>query len=412
MLRCAPFFPLFGSSGLVQTPPPVVDHVALNQVAAFLYLRGWSDGEAGIATVAHILQNRRRNDAYPSTIEEVITEGFSALQPGPMFENQVRHFSGRDKVLYLYARSLAAELLSERGLAGPDPTSGALDTDTRGPFIPGDNESANSSVIRHFCYEGKHAYGPKQDSLPSPRESRRSEEPSNDPPFGNEAGTEQPLEWIQLTSPTPAGPPPSLISMQASQCYRGNNREGRLFRLDEATYERLAEQMRSGSSFPTAAVPARQLTGGCVGGPRRPRRGPSRQRFEHAASACGLDEDKIRELMSRDLEPEDFELLQKLDETVPNRRIAPKDEVKVPVMTAAKAECTQCTICLEHLEPETQVAQMRCSHAFHPDCLHTWLTKCKSACPLCGASVRKDRDQKSVKGASSKRRSAKHLLSL
>lgn len=412
MLRCAPFLPRFGSSGPAQTPPPPVDPVALNQVAAFLYLRGWSAGETGIATVAHILQNRLRNDAYPSTIEEVITQGFPALQPGPMFENQVRHFSGQDKALYLYARSLAAELLSERGLAGPDPTNGALDIDARRHFIPGDNESANSSIIRHFRPKGKQAQGARsKDGLPSPRERRRAEAPSNAAPRENEAFTEPRLAWIQFTSPTPAGT--SQIFLQVPRCYRGNNGEGRWLPREEATYDRLLERSRGGSSSSTAAAPARQLTGGFVGGPRRPRRGPLRERFEQASWACGLDEEKVRELMSRDLEPEDFELLQRLDETVPNRYIVPKEEVQVPVVTAAKAECTQCTICLEHLEPETRVAQMRCSHAFHPDCLNTWLTKCKSACPLCGASVKKDREQKSGDGASSRKRTtAKHLLSL
>ncbi|KAK9119364.1 hypothetical protein Scep_017457 [Stephania cephalantha] len=41
-----------------------------------------------------------------------------------------------------------------------------------------------------------------------------------------------------------------------------------------------------------------------------------------------------------------------------------------------------CTICLEDLEIDSEVAPMPCSHIFHPSCIVKWL-EMNNVCPLC-----------------------------
>mmetsp|Transcript_32649 Transcript_32649/g.63058 ORF Transcript_32649/g.63058 Transcript_32649/m.63058 type:complete len:226 (+) Transcript_32649:177-854(+) len=55
--------------------------------------------------------------------------------------------------------------------------------------------------------------------------------------------------------------------------------------------------------------------------------------------------------------------------------------------TAKQCQVTECSICLEELDPESLVVQLPCSHAFHPRCAESWLTQCPTVkcatCPMC-----------------------------
>jgi len=97
----------------------------------------------------------------------------------------------------------------------------------------------------------------------------------------------------------------------------------------------------------------------------------------------------IHMLQYRDLDPEDFELLRSLDETS-----APKPEGAVqlklnalPKVEAWKCQSRTCWICLENNAPDTLVTRLPCDHAFCTQCIQTWVTKCKSNCPICQASI-------------------------
>eukprot|EP00928_Gymnodinium_smaydae_P070559 TRINITY_DN5436_c0_g1_i1.p1 TRINITY_DN5436_c0_g1~~TRINITY_DN5436_c0_g1_i1.p1 ORF type:complete len:366 (-),score=44.60 TRINITY_DN5436_c0_g1_i1:249-1346(-) len=59
----------------------------------------------------------------------------------------------------------------------------------------------------------------------------------------------------------------------------------------------------------------------------------------------------------------------------------------LPRATANEYGSTECSICLEDLDPDTLVVQLPCNHTFHPDCAERWLTRCKAMCPLCNSAV-------------------------
>ena len=41
-----------------------------------------------------------------------------------------------------------------------------------------------------------------------------------------------------------------------------------------------------------------------------------------------------------------------------------------------------CPICLDELNDENKICNLKCNHVFHEDCINKWLTK-KSTCPYC-----------------------------
>lgn len=47
----------------------------------------------------------------------------------------------------------------------------------------------------------------------------------------------------------------------------------------------------------------------------------------------------------------------------------------------------RCSICLGDYEAGESLRQPKCGHAFHKDCLDTWLTT-KAVCPICQQNCR------------------------
>lgn len=103
---------------------------------------------------------------------------------------------------------------------------------------------------------------------------------------------------------------------------------------------------------------------------------------------CGLFQEEVIDIMYRDLSPEDFEALCKLDERVPRRNTAQRNLVDgLPRTLAKDSGSTECGVCLGELEPNSSVVQLPCKHAFHPACVTRWLTQCKNTCPLCTCPI-------------------------
>jgi len=106
---------------------------------------------------------------------------------------------------------------------------------------------------------------------------------------------------------------------------------------------------------------------------------------------CGLGEGQALDLMYRDLTPEDFETLSKLDEAVPKTNILREGAASsLPRVLARECASAECGVCLAELAPESQAVQLPCRHAFHPECISKWLTQCKRTCPLCSAVIDED----------------------
>lgn len=47
----------------------------------------------------------------------------------------------------------------------------------------------------------------------------------------------------------------------------------------------------------------------------------------------------------------------------------------------------QCLICLEEYAPDNDLRLLKCTHAFHRDCVDRWLTEGQNGCPLCRTPV-------------------------
>jgi len=150
----------------------------------------------------------------------------------------------------------------------------------------------------------------------------------------------------------------------------------------------MASGVSAQPSIASAPAPALRLHA-CSGPARQGHRAPQSHDDvdQDFMLQCGLYQDEVIDLMYRDLEPEDFERLCRLDERLP-RRTAQRNLVEsLPRMQAKATVSTECGVCLADFEHTTQVAQLPCQHAFHPQCIAKWLTQCKNACPLCSAPI-------------------------
>mmetsp|Transcript_89138 Transcript_89138/g.279211 ORF Transcript_89138/g.279211 Transcript_89138/m.279211 type:complete len:192 (+) Transcript_89138:1191-1766(+) len=107
-----------------------------------------------------------------------------------------------------------------------------------------------------------------------------------------------------------------------------------------------------------------------------------------ATLPCGLRQEEVIDIMYRDIRPEDFDMLCKLDEGLPRRNTAQQSLVdRLPLLPARGCGEADCGICLQALAQSTRAARLPCQHLFHPACISRWLTQCKSACPLCSAVI-------------------------
>ena len=50
-----------------------------------------------------------------------------------------------------------------------------------------------------------------------------------------------------------------------------------------------------------------------------------------------------------------------------------------------------CNICLENFKLQDKIIILKCKHVFHYDCIHDWLNKEKTTCPICRLDQRKQK---------------------
>lgn len=114
---------------------------------------------------------------------------------------------------------------------------------------------------------------------------------------------------------------------------------------------------------------------------------PDENGYSDVMLPCGLFQDEVIQIMYRDLSPEDYETLSKLDEKVPKKIVRKNLVDSLPRCLAQDYGCTECGVCLAELEPSSRVVLLSCRHGFHPACISRWLTQCKNTCPLCAAHI-------------------------
>ena len=103
------------------------------------------------------------------------------------------------------------------------------------------------------------------------------------------------------------------------------------------------------------------------------------------ASSSGLSRAQIRELQSREITAEDYELLLRLDDSVPKRDVmSDADAARLLIETSLNAEA-ECSVCLCDCQVGEAAIVLSCRHVFHGPCLKAWATKGRNTCPMCNA---------------------------
>lgn len=104
---------------------------------------------------------------------------------------------------------------------------------------------------------------------------------------------------------------------------------------------------------------------------------------------CGLTRHQVRSLETREITPEDHDLLLALDQALAKKGVLRSDQLSKALLISTVSRRAACSICLEMVEPWQRAAKLRsCGHgAFHRKCLAKWLTDGRDSCPLCNARV-------------------------
>ena len=94
----------------------------------------------------------------------------------------------------------------------------------------------------------------------------------------------------------------------------------------------------------------------------------------------------LRTLLHREISPEDYELLLRLDETLPKRNVLSAEAVSAATRTRqGRVEDGDCAICTCPLV-DGVVSVLCCDHTFHDECIRNWLTTGRNSCPMCGTA--------------------------
>lgn len=108
------------------------------------------------------------------------------------------------------------------------------------------------------------------------------------------------------------------------------------------------------------------------------------------AAVGALTPAEIRILQSRELTPEDYELLMRLDEGIkpPGCMAVTEAAALLRLEPVHVNSGTECAICLGELGAGEVLACLPCEHAFHETCITKWLTERRAACPMCNCATR------------------------
>lgn len=99
---------------------------------------------------------------------------------------------------------------------------------------------------------------------------------------------------------------------------------------------------------------------------------------------CGLEENEVFDLLYRDITPEDYDMLLRLDEMVPKRTATADTLAHLRLRIHGERLHEVCGVCLAPFDPSDDVLAVSCpaKHEFHRQCISKWLTECNKTCPV------------------------------
>jgi len=115
--------------------------------------------------------------------------------------------------------------------------------------------------------------------------------------------------------------------------------------------------------------------------------------LRHSSAAIvpttGISLQQLLELCNRDLTPEDYELLLRLDETVEKKTVKQETLSSLSESTVeSESQCSElCTICMCNYGMGEKIKNLPCTHFFHVDCIVPYLSSYGQSCPVCKAKV-------------------------
>lgn len=114
------------------------------------------------------------------------------------------------------------------------------------------------------------------------------------------------------------------------------------------------------------------------------RMGSGRSTRANRLLACGLGEHEVVDLFYRDITPEDYDLLLRLDEMVPKRTAKAENISHLRQRAPSERQHEVCGVCLVQFEDNDVVLAVSCpaKHEFHRRCITKWLTECSKTCPI------------------------------
>jgi len=107
----------------------------------------------------------------------------------------------------------------------------------------------------------------------------------------------------------------------------------------------------------------------------------------NAVMPCGLTASEVYSLLSREIIPEDYELLLRLDESLPKRTVSVERFRSLLPVACHEFNGGKCSVCLAGFEHQDVVVALPCEHQFHRSCITTWLSEYRRTCPLCCAEA-------------------------
>lgn len=110
----------------------------------------------------------------------------------------------------------------------------------------------------------------------------------------------------------------------------------------------------------------------------------------NAGTSSGLTYQQILDLQTRELTPEDYELLLILDESVPKKTLKQNQisNFKTFILNAlSDINVELCAVCMDMFQIGEELKKLKCNHIFHSECINNWLSSYSTTCPIDGLSL-------------------------